>query len=104
MPFQLTRPAANAAPYSRRSAKLGAAFDTLPRAMSAALKRTEPAGSAKVTITDTATGLWASVGRLTYANGPHAGTHHIEMSIPAGWAGAMTAWWNSQTSHTSSND
>lgn len=88
MTYQLTRAAANAAPYSGRTAKIGKAYDALPAAVAHAMEYVRTKGD-KVTVTCQRTGLWCSIGELHYANGPRAGTEHIELSMPPGWTEAM---------------
>jgi hypothetical protein len=102
MPYQLTRPAANAASYSDRTAQIGKPIDTLHKAFRDAIAAHQRTGG-PVTITDTDSGLWGKVERQGYANGPRAGTQHIALALPSDWMLRLIPGWHYVTDNKSEN-
>jgi len=78
--FHLTRRAANAS-WSDRTANVGKVKKSLASAVSYALAHGK---GETVTINEPATGLWGTVGRVTYADRRRRG-RHIVLSFPCAW-------------------
>jgi hypothetical protein len=84
MPYQITRRAHNAAPYSDRSVKIGKPHDDLRTALALARFRLNE----ETTVTDTETGQWARVHVVREYHSWRGVQRepHVVMELPPAWA------------------